>query len=73
MALWIKDATGDQFDDGLAFKPGEEGFTRELAAEHFKTDAFSYSGTPNWKAPEPPPEVFESPQPADPVDGAPSE
>lgn len=51
MALWLHDATGKQFDDGLTTKPGEEGFTREFAEKHFGTSKFSYSGTPNWAPP----------------------
>lgn len=52
MALWKKDNDGTGasiWDDGLAAKPGEPDFTRDLAAEHFGTEAFSYMGTPNWQ------------------------
>lgn len=51
MALWQHDTTAARFDDGLTAKPGEEGFTREIAAAHFKSAAFSYVGTPNWAPP----------------------
>lgn len=46
MALWSNDK-GEQFDDGLAFEPGEEGFTRDIAAAHFGDASFNYLGTPN--------------------------
>lgn len=49
MALWQHDITGDRFDDGATLRPGEDGFTREMAQAHFGADApFSYIGTPNW-------------------------
>lgn len=54
MALWMHDITHKQWDDGLKAKPGEEGFTRELAEQHFGDKDFSYCGTPNWEAPAPP-------------------
>lgn len=47
MALWISD-TGERFDDGLAYEPGEDGFSRDLAARHFGKTGFNYAGTPNW-------------------------
>lgn len=50
MALWRleSDTTGESdFDDGLKFSPGEEGFTREIALEHFGVNEFYYLGTPN--------------------------
>lgn len=59
MAVWILDAdtTGESiWDDGLTFKPGEDGFTRDLALAHYGTPAFSYMGTPNWVPPPPPEE-----------------
>lgn len=51
MALWQHDKSGEQFDDGGTTRPGEEGFTRELAEAHFGDKAFSYKGTPNWTPP----------------------
>lgn len=51
MALWMNDNTGEQWDDGERLKPGDEGFSRDLAAAHFKDGAFSYVGTPNWEPP----------------------
>lgn len=53
MALWMHDKTGEQFDDALTAKPGEAGFTRDVAFAHFKDKNFSYMGTPNWAAPAP--------------------
>jgi hypothetical protein len=49
MALWRADDGDKEFDDGLTAKPGEEGFTRELAQAEFGDTPFSYVGTPNWK------------------------
>lgn len=54
MAIWVNAKTGEQFDDKLAFKPGEEGFTRDLADAWAKTKGFAasivnYVGTPNWQ------------------------
>lgn len=51
MALWHILSTDEQFDDGLTAKPGEEGFTRELAEEHANGGEFNYIGTPNWSPP----------------------
>ncbi len=52
MAIWQNDANGERFDDGAALRPGEDGFSRDLAVAHFGADAaFSYVGTPNWTAP----------------------
>lgn len=52
MAIWQNDATGERFDDGAALRPGDDGFTRDLAVAHFgEGAAFSYIGTPNWVAP----------------------
>jgi hypothetical protein len=59
MALWqILDAQGipspDQFDDGLAFLPDEEGFSSEAVTAHASAlgEGFSYNliGVPNWHA-----------------------
>jgi len=49
MAIWRldSDTTGEVFDDGLPFMPGDEGFTRERAQAHFGTPAFSWIGTPD--------------------------
>jgi hypothetical protein len=47
MALFIAE-DGTQFDDGLAFEPGEEGFTRDIAKKHFGKKPFNYASTPNW-------------------------
>ena len=49
MAIWQNDKTGERFDDGIIARPGEEGFTRDKAAAHFKADDFSYVGTPDWE------------------------
>ncbi|MGX9144970.1 hypothetical protein [Mesorhizobium sp. 128a] len=49
MALWMSDRTGEQWDDGAKLKPGDDGFTRDLATAHFNDNAFSYVGTPNWE------------------------
>jgi hypothetical protein len=57
MALWVSDIDGKQFDDGLTFKPGEDGFTRDIAAAHYANNAFSYVGTPNWQPPQEPEEA----------------
>lgn len=57
MALWKSEKPEDDFDDGLTAKPGEAGFTREVAEKHFGHKNFNYSGTPNWvppAQPEPP-------------------
>lgn len=51
MALWVNDKTGERFDDGLNFKPGEDGFTKDLAVARFSPDRCSYIGTPNWQPP----------------------
>lgn len=51
MAQWKEDDGEALFDDGLTHKPGEEGFTRELAEQHFGHKEFSYMGTPNWQPP----------------------
>jgi hypothetical protein len=51
MALWKDDNGDDTFDDGLQLKPGEPGFTRDLAEAHFGHTEFSYMGTPNWAPP----------------------
>ena len=60
MAIWQNDETGERFDDGAVLRPGEDGFTRDLAVEHFGADvAFSYVGTPNWVAPVDPDPVEE--------------
>lgn len=57
MALWQlinKDgiAHGEQFDDGLAYRPGEDGFSTEAvaarASELGKDYSFSLIGVPNW-------------------------
>lgn len=47
MAIW-RDLKGNEFNDGLKEKPGEEGFTRELASAFFKNEVFNYVGTPDW-------------------------
>ena len=60
MALWLNAETGEQFDDGLTFRPGEDGFTRALAAAHFGASPFDYLGTPNWL----PSEIEEEPETA---------
>ncbi len=49
MALWqLDDISAKQFDDGLKFRPDEDGFTRDIAAKYYKTEKFTYIGTPNW-------------------------
>jgi len=42
-----------EFDDGQPLKPGDPDFDalRIAAQAHFGTDAFSYTGTPNWVPP----------------------
>lgn len=59
MALWqIFDAKGiaqpDQFDDGLAFMPGEGGFSTDAVAaqaeELGKKFTYALIGVPNWHA-----------------------
>lgn len=52
MAIWQDDKTGERHDDGEALRPGDEGFSRELAEAHFGHKDFSYVGTPNWVPPE---------------------
>lgn len=52
---WKEDgATVSNWDDGLAFMPGEDGFTTEpaaaKAAELGKGVVAAYAGTPNWHA-----------------------
>lgn len=52
MAVWPldDDTTGSStWNDGLKSKPGEAGFTRDLAQAHYGTPAFSYMGTPDWQ------------------------
>lgn len=51
MAVWKHDTKDEQFDDGLTLKPGEAGFIRDLAEQHFGHKEFSYMGTPNWAPP----------------------
>lgn len=63
MALWKHDTTHATWDDGQTTKPGEEGFSRDLAQAHFGNKNFSYMGTPNW---EPPAVADEPEQPAKP-------
>lgn len=38
----------DQYEDGLAFKPGEDGFTTDLVTKYAGSGNFNYMGTPNW-------------------------
>jgi hypothetical protein len=40
MAIWSNPDTGEQFDDGLTARPGEEGFEPQ--------PGMNYMGTPNW-------------------------
>lgn len=53
MAIWQDDKSGERHDDGAALRPGDEGFSRELAQQHFGHTDFSYVGTPNWAPPAP--------------------
>lgn len=57
MAQWKHDTTHAIWDDGQTTKPGEEGFSRDLAQAHFGNKNFSYMGTPNWQAPPEPEKV----------------
>lgn len=41
MALWMCPETGEQEDDGLKRRPGEEGFIAK--------PGWNYVGTPNWE------------------------
>lgn len=55
MALWqILDKNGvaqpEQFDDGLAFMPGEDGFSTDAVSAKAKKigGSFNMIGVPNW-------------------------
>lgn len=56
MALWMNAKTGDQYDDGQKAKPGEAGFSRDMAtawavSKSYAPKDVNYVGTPNWQAP----------------------
>jgi len=46
MAVWIS-TDGESWDDGETTSPGDEGFSRSKAKEHFADRDFNYVGTPN--------------------------
>lgn len=56
MSTFRSDITGEEFNDGVVARPGDEEFTREIAEKHFGHKNFSYVGTPEWQPPEPPQE-----------------
>lgn len=51
MAMWAIEGQDDYWDDGLTFKPGENGFTTSLVSKQAGKGAYNYVGTPNWEPP----------------------